>query len=947
MERIYKYYPEDFGELSVHVEHMDLLFDVYDDHTSVRSDLKVRTLDEPLEVLELNCRDLEVHSVSCDIMEIEYDYRMGDAILEVKFHSPVPGDTELVITTETTCRPTKNILEGLYYDESPAGAPPQQITQCQQWGFQRIVPCIDDMTAKCTYTTTIIADERYTNLISNGDVVEPLHSIGEGRARIVYDNSTTPMATYLFFLGAGTYRTFSREFEYPDGHTFDLELLVPPGSEVSEAQRALDILYDAIMWVYLFTGKEQYDNVDTRKKILELVRKRDLLKSEGFGDELEDVRDELGDVRDELRALNGSIHPGYKYTGTVYREIGMQNSDFGGMENVGNTTITTNRIMPREYTTDPSFEYMIRVKVHEYYHNINGSEVTGWSPFEIWLNEAVTVHVEQQYFAFLFGKEYARLSMVQDLLAPGIGTFALDSGAASMSIVPEGFNDPNDLITSVTYVKAPEFVRMLEILMGKDTFCRALDSYHTRFSHSNAKGNDWIYEMEKGSGLELKDMAGVWLSQTGFPKVHVFDQYDPATRTFTLKLHQDVPQGYRPWEFPFIVGLVDEQGTDLSEVIERVREEDMTIVIEDVPRPAFVSLNRGYSFYGKVIREVSDEELLLQVRKDSDLINRFLAYYTLMDREKMRLLKDPHAAVSETIVKLFFELISDDELMQNMGGQFMAIFENVEDEKLAHHYKQLYDVKQRIFNAIATKRTVGMLNIYHRYNKLSSVSDESLEEMARAIKARQVKNIALRILSTLDTEKAHLLCREQFDRAGCATDRLVAFDCYVNSSAEDKTQLLNTFMKDSAKDLVAWEAFLSIVGGISSEDGISIIRNIENSDAFRIEQANDQRALYGSFSRNRKISLQTGPGRQLLKEILLKLSVVNEYSTTRSLNIFGDLDRMQPEYHIPLVSILAEMLDSLDKDAVPSVYNRIRKLLRAAPEALKSYEKEFGVIKGL
>ena len=67
------------------------------------------------------------------------------------------------------------------------------------------------------------------------------------------------------------------------------------------------------------------------------------------------------------------------------------------MENVGNTTITTNRIMPFPQITDPAFEYMARVKVHEYHHNQNGSEVTGQSPFEIWLNEAVTVHIEEQH----------------------------------------------------------------------------------------------------------------------------------------------------------------------------------------------------------------------------------------------------------------------------------------------------------------------------------------------------------------------------------------------------------------------------------------------------------------------------------------------------------------------------------------------------------------------
>jgi len=42
-------------------------------------------------------------------------------------------------------------------------------SQCQQYGFQRIVPSIDLMAAKCYYTTTIVADKRYTNIITNGN----------------------------------------------------------------------------------------------------------------------------------------------------------------------------------------------------------------------------------------------------------------------------------------------------------------------------------------------------------------------------------------------------------------------------------------------------------------------------------------------------------------------------------------------------------------------------------------------------------------------------------------------------------------------------------------------------------------------------------------------------------------------------------------------------------
>ncbi len=176
------------------------------------------------------------------------------SMLVIRFGIPFLPFTQFTVHTETICRPTKNLLEGLYYDETPPGAPPQQITQCQQWGFQRLVPCIDDMTAKCTYTTTIIADARYTNLITNGNVVVPLLPAVEGRVKITYENMTTPMAPYLFFLGCGTYATFSRECEYADGRKCSLELLVPPASDPEMAEGALEILHDAVLWVHLFTG---------------------------------------------------------------------------------------------------------------------------------------------------------------------------------------------------------------------------------------------------------------------------------------------------------------------------------------------------------------------------------------------------------------------------------------------------------------------------------------------------------------------------------------------------------------------------------------------------------------------------------------------------------------------------------------------------------------------
>ena len=955
--RLCKYYPEDFGELTVDVLHMDVVFDIYDDRTNVKSLLRVRTKDEPVERLELNCRDLEIRAVSCLQSEVSYRFRKDEAILEINFRDVIPPHTEIAVITDTVCRPTKNILEGLYYDETPAGAPPQQITQCQQWGFQRIVPCIDDMTAKCTYRTTITADSRYTNMITNGDVMVERTTVRPGRDRIVYDNSVTPMATYLFFLGVGTYATFKREFEYPDGRTFMLELLVPPDSDARAAEKALEILHDCVMWVYLFTGPEQFDEdkLPAKQGLWELVRKREKLKMETKTEsvqveeqEKDNERDrELKDIREELSGLIKTITPGYRYTGTVYREIGMQNSDFGGMENVGNTTITTNRIMPFPQITDPAFEYMIRVKVHEYYHNQNGSEVTGKSPFEIWLNEAVTVHIEEQYHAFLFGEDYQRLGRVLDLLAPASGTFALDSGAASMPIIPEGFNDPNDLITAVTYVKSPEYVRMVESLIGKDTFVRGLDRYFKKFQHSNASTQDWIEAMEEESGAQLKEMSGTWLTQTGFPVIEVAAEYDKPSRKFTFFLKQHFPADGKPWEFPFRAALVDENGKDIAEILERVSGENSEVVIENVDMPAFLSLNRGYSFYGKLVYRASQEELLMQVRKDSDIIGRFTAFYTFVDREKIRLLKVPGSAPSEDFVELYYRLLNDRQLLERAGGQFLTIFESVEDPEYAHHYQALYDIKQKLLKAVAWKYRSSLISAYHFFENASVPRDSSLEETARVIKSRQAKNICLGVLATLDTPDTHTIIKQQFENATCATDRLSAFGAYLNSSAPDKIEVLRSFEAESKKNLIAWEAFLSAIGSNSSVDAVELVREMERSDAFRIEQTNDQRALYGSFARNRKKSLQTEEGRTLFAEILRKLAYVNEFSTVNMLNAFANIDQMETKYHIPLVKILADLLGELDSQKFPSVYNRIRKLLLGAPKAVKAYGIEHGEIQAL
>ena len=938
--RLFRYYPEDFGALPVQVAHMDLVFDVYDGHTRVVSALTARTRETPLASLALNARDLDILHVACDGYTVAYTYDRDAALLTVTFDPPVPPRTRFTLDTETICRPSSHVLEGLYYDGSCPAGQPVQITQCQQWGFQRLVPCLDDMTAKCTYTTTIIADNGYTATISNGDPAGARIPCAPGRSMQRYENTKTPMAPYLFFLGVGCYDTHRREFEYPDGRTFALELLVKPGSDAAAAERALDILADAVMWVHLFTGPAQYRDRGTREEMWRLVRVRDEAKRSGDARALEETRK-------SLKELISTITPGYAYTGAVYREIAMQNSDFGGMENVGNTTIAANRLIPGTDVTDPAFEYMVRVKVHEYYHNENGSEVTGRSPFEIWLNEAVTVHIENQHHAFFFGEAYSRLQTVLDLLEPGAGTLVLDRGAGSMPIEPDGFNDPNDLITGVTYVKAPEFVRMIETLMGKERFAEGLALYHDRFRHGNASRDDWIHCMEEVAGMGFSGMAAVWLKETEYPVLTVTPAYDPAARRFTLAWRQSRTPGGRTWEFPFRFALVDAEGRDLADRTIRVAAEDGKISLDDVDLPAFLSLNRGYSFYGKVAYRPPEDELYLQVRKDTDIVGRFTAFRALADREMVRLLEDPGAAIPARFVDLCIALLADDRLMEEAGGQFLTVFPSVEDERFSHHYRALHDARKKIFSAVAARGRDTLLAVSRQAATGAPGGSGCLEEEAGAIRRRQRKNASLAFLATLDTPEVHELLLSRFREATAATDRLATFRLLLESSAPERLEILAAFAAGSAKSPVAWESFLSTVAASDCDDLVTILRGIESSPAFSIEQADQQRALYGRFALNRKRSLETDEGRAYLGEILRRLAPVNEYSTVRALDAFAFIDAMEPRHRVPAAGVLADLLASLDPDAYPAVYNNARRFLLGAPAAARAYEAEHGKIPAL
>ncbi|KAE9027867.1 hypothetical protein PR001_g11877 [Phytophthora rubi] len=996
----YRFTRQDFQSLVTKPLHFDMVFDITESKVKVTLQTTLRHDGaQPLSELKLNSKELEILSVErfdafsplgaqndfvahvqsfAEPRALQFDVDTDDHFLVVKFSKPVQSGEEFVIRTVSVATPTENILEGLYFDYTPEGAPKTIITQCQQHGFQRIVPCIDTMDAKAYYTTTIVAGTRYTNIITNGDLAPGYHTdtgvpvfhpasevLGKedpSRHVLKYYNHKVNMAPYLFFLGVGTYETFRRTLEFPDGDTTLLEILAFPGYfEPADAKAAVKMLHDSVLWVMVSLGPEAREHHDERKRMYELLEEREALKAkEGelcLGPNEEYVKTplsasdaaRLAAVRAELKELlKVWKKTGYKYTGAVYREIAMENSYYGGMENVGNTTIVSSCLCPSCRMDDKSYEYMEHVKVHEYYHNINGSQVTGQSPFEIWLNEAVTVHMERKRAAAIFGEDYSRLSEVLYMFTPAIGPLAQDKSATSLSVEPQGFNQTQELVSVVTYSKAPEFVRMVELLLGEATFHKALDKYHTKYAYGNATSMEWIKCMEECSGLNLQTLAKTWLNRPGHPEVTYLTEYNAASKEYIVDISQtgfeDKPaENNGPWEIPIDWSLVKD-GKSLKTGVFLVKTKDAKLVIPGVAEePDYLSFARGWSFFGKSKQtNPSIARLTKQALSDPDAVNKYQAYRAVADTEKAKVIEgllkgDKQVEIYPEFVELHGSILFSDELTPSARALTLVEAKTIPSrDDLSHHYAAVKEATTALLQAVWAKYST---NIEAAYNKLCEAAHpgphvEQFQE--RALKRHLLLLIVAGgkspVLSTTPkiapTVAPSKLALDLLKKSTFVTDQATGFRLVLEDETfADRAKVQEEIFEEWRKTPDMLTKYISIVSSLDSKDvGKQIVKLLANP-SFNPAQSSHGRTLSRCLSQIRDFSLATDEGLDVMVEAFVKIGKVNQMSAYPLLQCFDHLDRFDDATKAKLFATLQRMQDSIDKKKEESLYSQLNIIL--------------------
>lgn len=890
----YVYNRSGFQPLPVKLEHMNIWLNFGERTVDASATLRI-TASSRISNIELDARDIEILGVDWVANDaapcapvatrpvppcgtpLAWTHDASRRKLVVHLPERIPAGRSFTVGVRVRCEPSDSILEGIYKDTTPPGCPQQYMSQCQQWGFQRILPVFDDCTAKCTMITTLEGDARYTHLISNGNINRvlnpggrPVPKAGEPARQVITYENFIPMAPYLFIACAGTWETVEDEVAYPSGRRVKLEYLVPPG-RASGATLPMKILKESVLW----QGRTQH----------------------------------------------------YEYARDVYRTICMEKSDYGGMENVGNTTIITEAALIDEWIGDRRIEYAHGVIVHEFEHSQCGSDVTMETPFDMWLNEAYTVDVERQFVSTVFNPVCVRLDNMDVVRSPLGGPLVQEDAGHAGRIVRKGFNTSNDLVDGITYTKGAEVIRMLRLVIGFEAFRRGADLYFRRYDGGNANSDQFLACFEETSGRSLAQFKREWLYSSGYPRITAAWSYDPAARQVLLTLRQTRRGRGGAFHVPIDMAAVSIDGKDIpgtARVVE-LTERRASMRLDCPVPPSFVSLNREGSFYGTFrIKGETRGMLTAQIRSDPDLYSRVEAMRRLTDRERIRLIRNPAARVSPAWIRVFGEVLRDTSLPPALRAHILRIDELSLERKYLPFYRERYSARRRLQQSVASSLLPALLEEFMAVDTYRKTGDPR-----DGMDLRHLKAALLRLLMEADTPEMHRLAEEHFHRAWNISDKLAALGCINASSHLDRLTLMQEGLELWEDHLGPYCSYLQVVGAGVHEDVFDRIAEEERRPCFRQEHPSHVRALYMSMAANNKM-LWTDRGLQWMADVIVRLSAVNPVIPSRLIECFQLAGSLAADLKPKVVFALESIIRRLEGAQAPSVTGRARAYLLSA-----------------
>ena len=190
------------------------------------------------------------------------------------------------------------------------------------------------------------------------------------------------------------------------------------------------------------------------------------------------------------------------------------------------------------------------VVIHEIAHQWFGNAVTETTWDDAWLSEGFAT-----FFTLLFIENaYGQDEFQTGIKAARKTVYDISKKDSTWSIVANRSAEAGPVTSGLTYQKGAWTLHMLREKIGRDNFKKGIQAYYKKYFNANTSTPNFIAEMEKASGQNLKPFFTQYLTRPDNLKLSGTWTYDADAKQIIVTLQQTQSSG-KPFDFPIEMAI--------------------------------------------------------------------------------------------------------------------------------------------------------------------------------------------------------------------------------------------------------------------------------------------------------------------------------------------------------------------------------------------------------